>query len=157
MVVSVVSSSVSERSRSRSSCQPRGSCKFSWFPCQVVLRTLFLFLFFPYNAFPSHLTVASHMFSFTITILYFYFWSFVLHRFVPFIFRLTLPLKAVHGSHQGSSSSCARWCDRCIMRRHCIVHCIAVHLFGIVWVSGLVYKDTMYRTFTPELFWSIPV
>ena len=41
------------------------------------------------------------------------------------------------------------------MHRHCILHCIAVHLFGIVWVSGLVYKDTMYRTFTPELFWSI--
>ena len=40
------------------------------------------------------------------------------------------------------------------MRQHCILRCIAVHLFGIVWVSGLVYKDTMYRSFTPELFWS---
>ena len=40
------------------------------------------------------------------------------------------------------------------MRRHCILRCSAVHLFGIVWVSGLVYKDTMYRSFTPELFWS---
>ena len=41
------------------------------------------------------------------------------------------------------------------MRRHCILRCLAVQLFGIVWVSGLVYKGIMYRTFTPELFWSI--
>ena len=40
------------------------------------------------------------------------------------------------------------------MRRHCILRCIAVHLFGIVWASILIYKDTMYRSFTPELFWS---
>ena len=30
----------------------------------------------------------------------------------------------------------------------------AVHLLGIVWASRLIYKDTMYRSFTPELFWS---
>ena len=40
------------------------------------------------------------------------------------------------------------------MRRHCILRCLAVQLFGIVWVSGSVYKGIMYRTFTPELFWS---
>ena len=40
------------------------------------------------------------------------------------------------------------------MRRHCIRHCIAVHLFGNVWASRLIYKDTMYRSNTPELFWS---
>ena len=41
------------------------------------------------------------------------------------------------------------------MHRHCILCCLAVHLFGIVWASGLIYKDTMYRSFTPELFGSI--
>ena len=71
-----------------------------------------------------------------------------------FIFRFTFWLRAVHGSHQGSSSSCARWHDHGIMRRHCIRHCIAVHLFGNVWASRLIYKDTMYRSKTPELFWS---
>ena len=88
-------------------------------------------------------------------VLYFYVWFFVLHWFVPLSFRSTSQSKAVHGSHQGSSSSCARWRDHGIMRRHCILRCIAVHLFGIVWASRLIYKDTMYRSFTPELFWSI--
>ena len=41
------------------------------------------------------------------------------------------------------------------MRRHCILRCLTVQLFGIVWASRLVYKDIMYRTFTPELFGSI--
>ena len=40
------------------------------------------------------------------------------------------------------------------MRWHCILRCIAVHLFGIVWAPRLIYKDTMYRSNTPELFWS---
>ena len=40
------------------------------------------------------------------------------------------------------------------MRRHCILRCIAVQLLGIVWASILIYKDTMYHSKTPELFWS---
>ena len=36
------------------------------------------------------------------------FQSFVLHWFAPLIFRFTSQSRAVHGSHQGSSSSCAR-------------------------------------------------
>ena len=59
---------------------------------------------------------------------------------------------AVHGSHQGSGSSCAGRRDRGIVRRHRTRHRLAAQLLGIVWASGLVYKDTVHRTFTPELF-----
>ena len=103
----------------------------------------------------SLLAVAPYMFSSTITksCISIYDSLFCIDSFL-FIFRFTSQLKAVHGSHQGSSSSCARWRDHGIMRRHCILRCIAVHLFGIVLASILIYKDTMYRSFTPELFWS---
>ena len=145
----------------RMSCAVLGhSFLFSPFPLSLhVLRTLF-----PYSIFFTTLS----LFCSTVTSLHvllhplvryfanpvFLFWSVILHCFSPFTFCSTFHLKAAHGSHQGSSSSCVRWCDHGIMHRHCILRCIAVHLFGIVWASGLLFKDTMYRSFTPELFWS---
>ena len=35
-------------------------------------------------------------------------------------------------------------------------HAASQHtLFGIVWAPGLVCEGAMYRSFSPELFWSI--
>ena len=104
----------------------------------VMLRTLLTSSIFSLCcvSFPFLLSLFACFSSFLgllLQILYFHF-DWCLHCSGSFIFCFTFHLRAVHGSYQGSIATA--------------FHTAAVHLFGDVWASGLVLKDTMYCSYT---------